>query len=179
MFRLYVYFSLFSPTPFFPGRFFFPFRYMLSWYIMYILHWIFLTINQASKGWCCLCWRCWLGETSWSQVTSDCGLCFNTVWWYYLVVFINGSYFLNNWYLSTSATITGYFTYSDLGSFAVNGGTRWSAWSVATERSLLSSKWKCLQGGTAQKCLITGKLNRPTNLLEELTSDEEHNPLTF
>jgi len=60
-------FLLLSPATFFPGRFF-SFRYMLSWYIIYSLHWIFLTTNQASKGWCCLCWRCWLGEASWSQI---------------------------------------------------------------------------------------------------------------
>lgn len=57
---------------------------------------------------------------------------------------------------STLVIITGYFTYSGLGSFAVNDGTRWSAWSVATERSLSSSKWKCSRGGTARKCLIIG-----------------------
>ena len=72
---------------------FFSFRYLLWWYIMYILHWIFLTINQASKGWCCLCWRCWLGETSWSQVLLIADFA-STVCWYYLVVFINGPYLL-------------------------------------------------------------------------------------
>ena len=92
MFRLYANSSCCHLLHFFLVDFF-SFRYMLSWYIMYSLHWIFLTTNQASKGWCCLCWRCWLGETSWSQVLLIADFA-STVCWYYLVVFINGPYLL-------------------------------------------------------------------------------------
>jgi hypothetical protein len=62
---------------------------------------------------------------------------------------------------------------SGLGSFAVIDGTRWFAWWVTTDIGLSLSKWKCLQGGTAQRCLRTGNQSqvdpRPTNLLEPLT----------
>ena len=93
MFRLYVYFSCCHLIHFFLVELF-SFRYMLSWYIMYILHWIFLNNKPGFKRLMLFVLKMLTGRDFLITGTSDCWLCFNTVCWYYLVVFINGPYLL-------------------------------------------------------------------------------------
>ena len=84
MFRLYVYFSCCHLIHFFLVELF-SFRYMLSWYIMYILHWIFLNNKPGFKRLMLFVLKMLTGRDFLITGTSDCWLCFNTVCWYYLV----------------------------------------------------------------------------------------------
>ena len=78
MFRLYVYFSCCHLIHFFLVELF-SFRYMLSWYIMYILHWIFLNNKPGFKRLMLFVLKMLTGRDFLITGTSDCWLCFNSL----------------------------------------------------------------------------------------------------